>query len=457
MSVELLLIGASVFFLLLLSGFFSGSETALTASSRARIHAIAQNRAKSKPAKAAQKVEKLTEKPEKLIGAILLGNNLVNILASALTTYAFTLALGEFGVALATLLMTFLVLVFAEVLPKTMAIRNPEAAAMRVVTPISLITRLLSPIVHMIQLIVRGALWIFGVKTESSTNLFGSPDHVRDELRGAIELHTRQGAMERDDRDRIGAVLDLRELTVVDVMEHRSNMLALDVETPASELFEQIKLSPYTRIPLFRGKLDNIVGILHTKELLKYMLDASEEKNWNRAAINFEKLARPAWFVPETTSLLDQLDSFQQERQHFALVVDEYGALMGFVTLEDVIEEIIGDIDDETDEFVEGIKRQTDDSVIVDGTVSIRDLNRAMDWNLPDDQAVTIAGLVLHEAQAIPRAGETFTFFDKKFTVARRYRRQLTAIRIETARHENQESVENKDLEAPTEEKSASK
>ncbi len=417
METTLWLAIAAIIVLLALSGFFSGSETALTAASRARIHQMEKTGDWR-----AVIVSRLIASRERLIGALLLGNNLVNILASALATSVFLSLFGEAGVALATLVMTALVLVFAEVLPKTWAISNPERFALVVSPIVRVIVAVFGPIVVGVEWIVRMILRSVGVNVGADTSILTA----HDELRGAVDLQHLEGALEKGDRDRLGGLLDLADLEVSDVMVHRTNMAALNADKDPVKLVKKVLESPYTRLPLWRGESDNIVGVLHAKDLLRALHAAGGDAR----KVNILEIAKPAWFVPDTTSLQDQLNAFLKHKAHFAVVVDEYGEVMGLVTLEDILEEIVGEIADEHDLELEGLKPQPDGSVIVDGSVPIRDLNRAADWDLPDEEATTIAGLVIHEARMIPEERQIFTFHGFRFTVMRREKNRVTRLRI---------------------------
>ena len=405
----------AVIILLSFSGFFSGSETALTAASRARMHALE----KEGDIRAAR-VNKLLGNRESLIGAILLGNNLVNILASSLATAVFIDLFGDAGVPAATAMMTVLVLVFAEVMPKTYAISNADNLAMGVSRPISLLVRTLSWIVAIIQAIVSFTLRLFGIRTDEGMV------SAEEEIRGAIDLHHSEGGVETADRHMLVGALDLKDLTVADLMIHRKSISMIDAEDSPREIVMAALSSPHTRLPLYRGTQDEIIGILHAKDLLRAIAPMRGELD----TLDIESLLREPWFVPETLTVQEQLDAFLKKRSHFALVVDEYGALEGLITLEDILEEIVGDIRDEHDAVVQGVRQQPDGSVNVDGVVTIRDLNRAMHWNLPDDEAVTIAGLVIHEAQAIPEPGQRFSFHGYQFDILRKSRNQITALRV---------------------------
>jgi magnesium and cobalt exporter, CNNM family len=408
---------AAIFVLLFLSGFFSGSETALTAASRARLHQL-EKRGDWR----ARVASRLIASRERLIGALLLGNNLVNILASALATSVFLTLFGDAGVALATLVMTALVLIFAEVLPKTWAITNPERFALTVSPILRVVVAVFGPVVIGVEWIVRHLLKLVGVKVGADTSILSA----HDELRGAVDLQHIEGGLEKGERDRLGGLLDLAELEVSDVMVHRTNMQALNADEEPAKLVKAALASPHTRLPLWRGESDNFVGVLHAKDLLRALHAAGGDVD----QIKILDIATPTWFVPDTTSLQDQLNAFLRHKSHFSLVVDEYGEVMGLVTLEDILEEIVGEIADEHDLELEGLLPQADGSVIVDGTVPIRDLNRAADWSLPDEEATTIAGLVIHEARMIPEERQIFTFHGFRFTVLSREKNRITRLRI---------------------------
>ncbi len=252
---------------------------------------------------------------------------------------------------------------------------------------------------------------------------------AHEELRGAVDVLHREGAFVKQDRDRMGGLLDLAELEVSDVMVHRTKIRSVSVDAPVESIVRDVLMSPHTRLPLWKGTTDNIVGVLHSKDLLRALHDAGDD----RRDIDVLKIASKPWFVPDTTSLQEQLNAFLRRKSHFAIVVDEYGEVEGLVTLEDILEEIVGDIADEHDVDVQGVKQEADGSVVVDGTVPIRDLNRALDWNLPDEEATTIAGLVIHESQTIPNVRQAFTFHGKRFIVMKRDRNRITRIRIRPA------------------------
>ncbi|MEM6386979.1 MAG: HlyC/CorC family transporter [Pseudomonadota bacterium] len=420
------IISGSIFCLLILSGFFSGSETALTAASRGQLKSRAE-----KGDKGAGKALKLTEDSERLIGSILLGNNLVNILATSLATAMFTRLFGESGVALATLVMTLLVLIFAEVLPKTYAISNSETAAALVARPIGVIVTLLAPVVSAVRAIVRAVLAIFGVKIDPDSNIMS----VRDEIAGALQLGHSEGVVEKEDRDRILGALDLADRTVEEIMLHRSEIETIDADLSPQEILDICLHSNHTRLPMYREEQENIIGVLHAKDLLRAVYGRFSEDVPADMFEGFDPLqvAMEPYFVPETTPLDEQMRQFLRRSTHFALVVDEYGALQGLITLEDILEEIVGEITDEFDIDEDHPLRRTEaGDVIVDGAMTIRDLNRAMDWSLPDEEAVTVAGLVIHEAQTIPTRGQVFSFHNRRFEVLERKENRITRLKIRT-------------------------
>lgn len=417
MTTDIWLPLAAVILLLIVSFFFSGSETALTAASRARLLQLEKNGDRR-----ASMAGKLLGDRERLIGALLLGNNLVNIAASALATGVLLAIFGEVGMIYATLAMTVIVVIFSEVLPKTIAINAPDRFAMSVAPLVRIVVAVFGPITAAIQMLVRAILRPFGTNIGADTAVLSA----HEELRGAVDLLHQEGGVKKADRDMFGGLLDLNELEVSDVMVHRTNMMSLDADLPPAELVKQVLAASYTRIPLWREKPENIIGIVHAKDLLR----ALDGVNGNPANLDISGLVRQAWFVPDTTPLPAQLRAFLKQKTHFALVVDEYGEVMGLVTLEDIIEEIVGDISDEHDITVQGVRPQPDGSVSVDGSVPIRDLNRVMDWNLPDEEATTVAGLVIHEARIIPNPGQAFTFHGFRFQVLRRQRNRITTLRI---------------------------
>ena len=419
------LTAAAIAALLVLSAFFSGSETALTAASRAKLRARAD---KGDPG--ADKALQVTEDSERLIGAILLGNNVVNILSASLATALLTRLFGDSGVAFATLGMTALVLIFAEVLPKTYAITSPETVATRVARPIRMVTFILAPIVSIVRQIVRGILFAFGVRTQADQHMFS----IQDEIAGALAIGASEGNIDREDRNRLLGALDLGERTVEEIMLHRSQIEMIDAEAEPDQILSTVLASSHTRLPLYKGERENVVGIVHAKDLLRAVEKFVRRGDGTLESISdldVMKVAMKPYFIPETTPLDEQMREFLKRQTHFALVVDEYGDLRGLLTLEDILEEIVGEIADEFDPKAEIRLRPTDQGdYIVEGAMTIRDLNREADWTLPDDEANTIAGLVIHEAQSIPSEGQVFSFHGFRFEVMQRKENRITKLKI---------------------------
>mgnify|MGYP001423662477 FL=1 len=410
----------AILVLILLSAFFSGSETALTAASRPLMHQLEKNGNRR-----ARMINRLNEHQERLIGAILLGNNLVNILASALATSIMIALYGEAGVAYATLIMTLLVLIFAEILPKTYAIKNADRMSLKIIPIVNALVLVLAPITRSINFVVHGVLMIF--RRGDSMNDLGTSS---EELRGAIELHSDEDRAADDERAMLRSVLDLAEVQVGEIMAHRKDVTMIDADQPAEKVVDEVLASPFTRIPLWQGQPENIVGVLHAKALLRAVKAREDSKVKELDEINVISLAAKPWFIPEQTTLLDQLQEFRKRHEHFALMVNEYGSFMGIVTLEDILEEIVGDISDEHDVAVPGVVLQADGSYSINGSVTIRDLNREFNWQLPDEEAATIAGLIMHESRRIPEPGQIFMFHGLRFQIAERVRQQIMTVRV---------------------------
>jgi len=399
-----------------LAAFFSASETALTAASRARMYALEKNGDRR-----AALVNRLLKRRNRLIGATLLGNTLVNIGSSAFMTSVLVAIAGANGAIYATGIMTFLLLVFAEIMPKTLALNYPDRLSLAVVRVMSVFVAIFGPVLLAVEAVVRGLFKLVHIDVTRQKSFLSG----HEELKSAVEFLHREGGVARADRDRFGGLLELHELVISDVMVHRTKMRTINVDLPPRELLREVVNSPYTRLPLWRGQPDNIIGVLHAKDLLRAVDVCGDVEK-----LKVDDIALEAWFVPDTTPVEDQLQAFLKRKTHFALVVDEYGEVMGLVTLEDILEEIVGDITDEHDLAVQGVRLQGDGSVMVDGAVPIRDLNRVMSWDLPDEEATTVAGLVIHEARAIPESGQVFTFHNFRFEVLRKMRNRITALRI---------------------------
>jgi Mg2+/Co2+ transporter CorB len=410
---SLWMLALTIGLLIVASAFFSSAETALTAASDARMRQLA-----NKGNKSAKIVEKLRADREGLIGSILIGNNAVNVLGSALAT-SFAIALfGEGGLVWATIGMTVLLVVFAEVMPKTYAFTYADNYALRIAPVLQLVVSALSPLSAGIRLI---ATQIIRPNPDADENR-------EEELRGLIELQGNDG--NADDRERkamLSSILDLNEISVEAIMTHRGTVSMINADDQVEDILRYVLNSPHTRHPVFSGKSDNIVGVLHVKDLLRAVGEAESGMILPETVQN---IASDAYFIPETTLLFDQLQAFRSRREHFAVVVDEYGDFRGIVTLEDILEEIVGDIDDEHDIDLAGLTPQADGSWLVDGNVTIRDLNRTLGWQLPDEDASTVAGLVLFESRTIPNPGQEFRFHDIRFRIVKRKGNRLTRLRL---------------------------
>jgi Mg2+/Co2+ transporter CorB len=411
------LIVLAVLFFLGLAFFFSGSETAMTASSRGTMLRLSKDGDPD-----AVTVTRLLDDRQRLIGALLIGNNVATIVSSALATALLQVWFGDIGVLYASVVMTVLVILLCEMLPKTAAIDSPDRYALSIARPLDRVIRILGPVLDAADWIVRRMLRLVSIVPGSGEPLLTG----HESLRGAVDLLHQEGIVGKQDRDMLGGLLNLRDLTIADVMIHRTEVITADAGEPPEQVVDAVLKEPVTRVPLWRGTPDNIVGILHVRDLLRGIKEADGDPR----KVDIMAIARPPWFIPETRSLSEQLMAFRRRRTPLAVVVDEYGEFMGIVTLEDILEEIVGDISDEHDVEVPGVRPLPDGAVNVDGAVPIRDLNRAMDWNLPDEAATTIAGLVIHEARSIPEAGQSFTFYGFRFEVLRRNRNRLEALRI---------------------------
>ncbi len=417
MSFEIALTIFAIVLLLALSAFFNGSETALTAASRARMHALEQEGNRK-----AQTVNRILKSPERMIGSILVGNTVVDVLAASLATGLGVLLYGAAGIFYATTIVSILIVIFSSVLPKTYALASSDKAALFVAPIMRAVIWLLTPLTIALEFIVRWLLKLTPSKTDDEANILAA--HA--EIRGTIELGKQGGTVAETDAAMLGGVLDLKDLQVLDIMVHRTKMETIDAGESTQKIIDRVLNGQYSRVPVWLDSPDNIIGVLHTKDLLA----ALNRSGWDPAKIDIRTIVVAPWFVPDTTSLKDQLGQFLKRKTQMALVVDEYGEVQGLITLEDILEEIVGQIADEHDTHETQIRQQADGSVSVEGTVAIRDLNRAMDWDLPDDEATTVAGLVMHEAQAIPDAGQTFTFYGYRFEIVRRQRNRITGVRI---------------------------
>ena len=421
MFFDIIILSISIFILLILSAFFSGSETALTASTRSRLTGL-----NIKGKKNAQIAINLLNDKESLIGAILLGNNLVNILASSLATSLLIKMFGDSGVAYAVLIMTVLIVIFAEILPKSYAISNSEKMALTISPIIRPFVFFLSPITWLMEKIVHGILDIFGMNYIKNSRSLS----VQDEIRGTVDLHHKEGRLYKFDKDMVKGILDLSVIGIEDVMVHRSNMFTVNIDDDANNIISAVINSPYTRIPVWKNDTENIIGIIHAKNLLRLI---STKKDLPILNEDIKKTLLKPWFVPETTTLKEQLQMHLNKRTKLAIIVDEYGALMGMISLEDIIEEIVGDISDEHDVIVKGVDVNSDGSFNINGNVEIRDLNREYGWELPDSEANTISGLIIHESRSFPKPGQKFNYYGFQFEILETQNNQISLLKVLSA------------------------
>ena len=421
MFFDIIILSISIFVLLILSAFFSGSETALTASTRSRLTGL-----NIKGKKNAQIAINLLNDKESLIGAILLGNNLVNILASSLATSLLIKMFGDSGVAYAVLIMTVLIVIFAEILPKSYAISNSEKMALTISPIIRPFVFFLSPITWLMEKIVHGILAIFGMNYIKNSRSLS----VQDEIRGTVDLHHKEGRLYKFDKDMVKGILDLSVIGIEDVMVHRSNMFTVNIDDDANNIISAVINSPYTRIPAWKNDTENIIGIIHAKNLLRLI---STKKGLPILNEDIKKTLLEPWFVPETTTLKEQLQMHLNKRTKLAIIVDEYGALMGMISLEDIIEEIVGDISDEHDVIVKGVDVNSDGSFNINGNVEIRDLNREYGWELPDSEANTISGLIIHESRSFPKPGQKFNYYGFQFEILETQGNQISLLKVLSA------------------------
>lgn len=416
MFASLWILAVIILILIAASAFFSSAETALTAASDARMRQLA-----TKGNGRALIVEELRADREGMIGAILIGNNAVNVLGSALATSVAISLFGEGGLVWATIAMTVLLVVFAEVVPKTYAFTYADRYALQIAPALKLVVRVLSPLSLGIRLLASQII---------RPNL-ADDNYREEELRGLIELQGINGnAEDRERKAMLSSILDLNEISVDHIMTHRGAVSMINANDNVDDILRFVLQSPHTRHPVFAGKPDNIIGVLHVKDLLRALGESDEETKKSGPKMLVQNIASDVYFIPETTLLFDQLQAFRTRREHFAVVVDEYGDFRGIVTLEDILEEIVGDIDDEHDIGLAGLSAQADGSWLVDGNVTIRDLNRALDWTLPDEDASTLAGLLLYESRTIPSPGQEFRFHDIRFRVVKREGNRLTSLRL---------------------------
>ena len=399
-----------------MSAFFSGSETALTGASSVRMHS------KEKEGdKRAALVNSIRRKKDRMIGAILLGNNLVNILASALATSFLIKVFGEAGIVYATLIMTMLVLIFAEVLPKTYALHHPETLAMRIAPVMKFVIMILAPVTETVTWIVRMVLKMIGIDISKVT----AGSHL-ELLRGVIDMHKGPEQETVEQRNMLRSILDLADVDIEEVLTHRKKVMMINADKPVDEIIDTVLSSPHTRLPVWQDDQDNIVGILHAKLLLR---ELSKCRN-DVTRISLDDIMLEPRFVPETASLYDQLQAFRENQEHFAIVVDEYGTFMGIVTLEDILEEIVGEIVDEIDTPQQQFKLNSQNKIIAEGNQNVKDLYKKFNLELPNIESSTIGGYIMDLAKKIPLYGEIINDKYFNYKVISHSRKQILRVEI---------------------------
>jgi Mg2+/Co2+ transporter CorB len=422
-----LLFSLTILVLIFFSALCAASETAVLAASRVRLYHLAH-----KGNRKASIVLDLQTHIGGFVSTIILLNTWLNTLATALATGIFTYFFGAVGALYAAISMGVLITIYAEVLPKMYVYTRPDRVAIAFAPFFKPFLSLMTPLTKTINFLAQKSLYILGIKIGDDSSAVASAE----ELRGAIELHAGSSREAEYERAMLRSILDLTAVEVTEIMRHRKTMFMINIDLPKKEIIDQVLKAPYTRIPIWRDNPDNIIGILHTKDLLR----AVQIYEYDLQKLNIEDVATSPWFIPETTTLFSQLAAFRERREHFALVVDEYGDLQGMVTLEDILEEIVGEIVDEHDVEIPGVRIAPDGTYVIDGTITLRDLNRLFSWNLPDEHAATLAGLLLHETREIPEVGQSFIIYGFRMDILRQHRHQITQVRV-TPPHLDKESL----------------
>ena len=400
--------------LIVISAILSGSETSITSIRKSKIHKLA-----NKGDKNALRVLKLIEKKNDLVSSILVGNNFVNILASALATAILIKFYGDDGVIYSTIVMSVLIVIFAEILPKNIALLKPDRYALTLSFILTLFLKIFSPFVYIIKKFNLLIFKIFNIEKQKVTDA-----SVREDIRNIINMHEDEGILLKDERDMLNGILDLKEMTVEKIMTHRKNIYSINIDQP-EEYFKKISQSSFSRIPVWKENPNNILGVVHAKKLLANINESGkiDLKNINDSTLD-------PWFIPETTKVKDQLNSFIDRHEKIAFVVDEYGELMGLISLEDIIEEIVGNIFDESDLSTIGIRKIGKNIFRVRGDVNIRDMNRTLDLNLNEKNSSTVAGFLIYETETFPDVGQTFKFNNILFEILNKKNNQITQLKV---------------------------
>ena len=404
-----------IFFLLIISGLLSGSETSITSVSKSKIHKLS-NRGDVR----AKKVLKLIDKKNDLVSSILIGNNIINILASVLATALLIKYYGDKGILYSTIVMSALIVIFSEVFPKNYALLKPDRFVLAMSGPLTIFSKLLLPFIIFLRFI---NFIIFKLIRVDTTNKITSKS-AREDIRNIINMHEDEGRLLKDESDMLNAILDLKEITVEKIMTHRKNIYSINIEE-TNTFFTKIAQSSFSRIPVWKNSPNNILGLIHAKNVLSN-LDDTGTLNINKIK---ENLIKP-WFIPETTKAKDQLNEFIKRKEKLAFIVDEYGELMGLISMEDIIEEIVGNIFDEKDFSTIGIRRLENNIFRIRGDVNIRDINRELDINIPEGTSSTIAGYIIDQTESFPDVGQTFAYGGIMYEIINKNKNQITQIKL---------------------------
>jgi Mg2+/Co2+ transporter CorB len=405
-----------IFILLAISACFAGIETAVTAASPGKMQKL-----KAEGNRRVMAALRLLKMKEKVISTLLVGNSFLNTVVTTIATSMFITLFGEEkGTILAGAVMTVMIIVFAEVIPKAIAVTKAESILLMSAKAVNVALFMLRPVNFFLSIALRVFCFVCRIKLTQTVS-------ATEEVRGVIDHHHEEGNVFKADRDMLASVLDMREMTVSEIMVHRSHIVSIDASLSIEEIAKRALGMPHTRIPLWRDSKENITSILHIKDLIRSL----SKNKFDYSNVKLKDFTTDAWFIPDNALVTHQLHAFRQKRSHVALVIDEYGDLQGLVTLEDILEEIVGQIDDEHDVISSKIITKPDGRIIIDGSISVRDLNRELEWTLPDENASTLAGLIIHQAHKLPEQGEVFEMFDMKITIRKRLSNRIKTVVIE--------------------------
>ncbi len=402
-----------LFFLILASGFFSGSETSMMALNRYRLRHLANQKHPG-----AMRVSRLLERPDRLIGVILLGNNFVNILASAIATVLAVRLMGDAGIAVASLSLTIVILIFSEVTPKTLAALHPERIAYPASYLILPLLKLLYPLVWVVNVMGNALLRLFRVNADNSLNSAMSLEELR------MVVHEAESLIPYRHQQMLLGIIDLEKVTVEDIMVPRNEIVGIDLNSPLDTIVEQLANARHTRLPVYRDSIDHVVGVIHLRKALRLFRHGDFHKDM------LKEIARDIYFVPEGTPLHTQLINFQCYKRRIGLVVNEYGDIQGLVTLEDILEEIVGEFTTNPDAYNQDIHPQADGGYLVDAGVTVRELNKTLGWALPTSGPKTLNGLILEYLETIPEAGTSLRLAGYQMEIVQMANNAVKMVRI---------------------------